>query len=143
MAKRITEEAVTTTRNVRGNAASVSSLDGTNFEVDLLSVTMLLSIIPRFSHDGLDSIVTRSLYGHELFKKFRASQYLNEWTFLSRLPDRQSSQWTMLALAFCSQVAIEASVIYPFLASDACDWLRANTSNRGWRTISKSAGMDT
>ena len=96
---------------VIGSHASVTA-GGTSFEVDLTSVTMPLSGVPRLTYDRLDLIADRSPFTHQFFKELRSSTYFQEWKVLSSLPNRESREWKMVALSFCALGAIEATMIY-------------------------------
>ena len=114
-----------TTKAVLGSAATISLPDGRSFSADLLSTTGPLSVVPRFSREGLDYIARENFHHDGFYKSLRDTQYNREWEYVKSLLDPGSREWKMIALSYCTQVAIESSLIYPWLVPQARKWLRA------------------
>ena len=129
--KRTSQLELRGTKSVLGSVATISLPDGRSLTADLLSTTGPLSVIPRFSREGLDHIASQNFQHDEFFKWLRDSQYKREWEYLKSLPDVGSCEWKMIALSFCAQVAIESSLIYPWLEPQAREWLRAKFVTQG------------
>ena len=137
MAKRLTKQDVAATTRVLRPDATFTSGDGTSFQVELASVTLPFSGVPRFTEKELLRIADRDVPVDQWFKGFRESKipqksyYEQEWLFLQSLPDKGSCEWRMLALSLCAQVAIETSFAYPFLHDQAYKWRRAKFVGQG------------
>ena len=147
---RTSEQELRQTNDVVGSAASISLPGGRSLTADLLSTTDPLSTVPRFSQEGLDYIAGQNLRHDGFFKWLRSSAYRKEWEYISSLPDPGSREWKMIALSFCAQVAIESTLVYPWLGSQAYRWLEAKFVEQGvpddfksrWETYLYHCGND-
>ena len=129
--KRVSGEQLAITRSVIGPTVKITTGEGDSFEADLTSIILPLTVVPRFTQSGLDLMAHQRLSPREFFKTLRAAKYLGEWEWLTSLPGVGAREWKMMALSFCSQVAIECTLIYPFLEPEPRNWLHDKFVRQG------------
>ena len=129
--KRVSGKQLSSARDVIGPTVKITTPEGRNIEADLISIVLPLTVVPRFSLAGFDLVDHQGLSSREFFKTLRAAKYLGEWEWLTSLRDVGTREWKMMALSFCSQMAIECSLIYPFLDPEPRNWLRDKYVKQG------------
>ena len=77
-----------------------------------------------YSPGAMASFVVERYPRHQLFKELRTQKpYRDEWDYWDCLAERGQLAWKVGMLSFCTRIAIESTLFFPFLEEEARAWL--------------------